>query len=1013
MKKTAISLILMAGLSGLPAFGTERPPDDNGHQSNLFGHLKTGVAWGLVPLGSEVAINALESYLKHYNFSFLIKLLAIHSNNIRRATSQHLTDNISARLESVSYKTLSDDHINKKTDELQTDLLYRSLSTFSVLSLHAQKARKTYFRLLDIIDTVSSSASLAISRGDDDRAAALMAFNAQTMVYLHPEATAHDVFHSVYSHFSQTIDWHKHLGFRSRVTRHLKAMDPLMQRSAIMRLRYCDMLNTWKIGHVDCLHHEDEAMDELKSLASDPGLEEAGFIKSLLRDVPKDQIRTSIFILGVSVPGVFLYFLGKRHFAIDVVAKHFAKIAGLATTKENMERFASQSRRTLENWGAINTGSSVNRTSGITDYSNRYFSALQKKAGMILAEQPNFARSNGQRALESLIIHFADAYRNPPDKARILAGALVQNLREIVEVSPRDTLIKAALMAYQPFKDESGIAGVYTQIGQLELLNPHSPSDPALYKEGYKVLVESWANYSLEVSHSQTTSEQDDSCPKEGCPVPPVEAEPEKASWYLPDSESVAIGMIHSAALGYSMMVALIQPYTINKLKPKDSSPPFWQLASYYFLLSMIDFGLRSVGEPAIVHLQTVVKNWIGSTTGILEPEDKEIQNELSAKVNVINRKLSIEAQTSRSYKMTLETMLAKCWSLANALLTAPEKNYTDSARVVAYAAYVLRHYHPEFKTSSAVINALANSRLGSGLDRLQQSNLMPLYAQQVLLQLAELDPDYADKTIRASYLDILNSWNIQSDQASAEYARDVLDSWAVYGDYMLGSTGFLVQAAVKAVAHNWGLVTRSMVNFFANVFEFGTTDPLRKRIYAYSRQAMLNVVALHSPDEQMAANFANQELTDSFRRQKFYFGKPELDMRTQLVQIITSTIHCFSEARFLMADNETGKASDLIALGLVRIILYAPDLSGNDPHLKKAFDTLTAPYRDELNAISQDVLRKVSDQLKSKFLEDSDIYSDGMIKAQMMQQLWLKRNGSSGDPQDMEAASREKSRLP
>ena len=992
MKKIAMSLIITIRLLGQSAFGVGNSPDDSDYQFYVIDHLKTGVAWGLVPLGSEVAINTFESYLKHYNFSFLLKLLAIHNNNIRRATSQHLTDNISARLESVSYKTLSDDHANKKTDELQTDLLYRSLSTFSILSLHAQKARKTYFRLLDIIDTVSSSASLAMSRGDEDRAAALMALNALSMVYLHPEATAHDVFDSVYINFSQTIDWHQYPGFRSRITSHLKAMDPLMQHSAIMGLRYCDMLNVWKVGSTDCLQYEADTMDELKNLASDPDLGETGLIKSLLKNVPKDQIRTSIFILGVSVPGAFLYFLGKRHFSIEVVAKHFAKIVGLATTKENMERFASQSRRTLENWGAINTGTSVNRTSGIADYTNQYFSALQKKAGMILAEQPNFARSNSQRALELLSIHFADAYRTPFDKARILAGALVQNYREIVEISPRDTIIRAALIAYQPVKDESEITEVYKH---AEIIDPHFSNDPASY-QGYKKLVESWAKVTLDgiqpgVFHSQATDEPIDRCPAEGCP-PRIMTEPDEVRpWYyhyLPDRESVATATIHSAALGYSMMIALIQPYTINKLKPKGGVQPFWQLASYYFLLSMVDFGLRSVGEPAIVHLQTVVKNWIGSTTGILEPEDKEIQNELAAKVNVLNRKLSIEAQTSRSYKMTMEAMLTKCWSLASALLTDQKKSYTDSARVVAYAAYVLRYYHPEFETSSAVVAALANTRLGSGFNLLRQNNLMPLYAKQVLLHLAELDPNYADEIIKASYLDILNSWGIECDREDTEYAQEVLDSWAVYGDYMLGVTGFLVQASVKAVFHNWGLFSRSVANFFANIFEFGTTDSLRKRIYAYSRQMMLNVAASHSPKEQMVANYANKELTDSFRRQKFYFGKPELDARTQLVQIITSVIHCFSEARFLMAVNETGKATELMATGLVRTILYAPDLSGDDIHLEKAFIILTASYHDEMDVLSEDVLGKVREQLKSKTSEDSDIYTDGMIKAQMMWQV-------------------------
>ena len=89
------------------------------------------------------------------------------------------------------------------------------------------------------------------------------------------------------------------------------------------------------------------------------------------------------------------------------------------------------------------------------------------------------------------------------------------------------------------------------------------------------------------------------------------------------------------------------------------------------------------------------------------------------------------------------------------------------------------------------------------------------------------------------------------------------------------------------------------------------------------------------------------------------------------------------------MAVNETDKATDLIASGLARVILYAPDLSGNDIHLEKAFILLTTPYRDELDSLSEDILGKVGIQLKSKVSVDRDIYSDGMIKAQMMLELW------------------------
>ena len=108
---------------------------------------------------------------------------------------------------------------------------------------------------------------------------------------------------------------------------------------------------------------------------------------------------------------------------------------------------------------------------------------------------------------------------------------------------------------------------------------------------------------------------------------------------FLPSREFVDVAAIHGTALGYSMTVALLHPYTINKLKPRGKRNRSGNWAVITSLCRMIDFGLRSVGEPAIVHLQTVVKNWIGSITGILAPEDEEIQHELAAKVNAFKPK--------------------------------------------------------------------------------------------------------------------------------------------------------------------------------------------------------------------------------------------------------------------------------------------------------------------------------------------------------------------------------------
>ena len=977
--------------------------------------LKTAVAWGLVPLVAETVLGAGESFLKANNRLFFLKLLNIHSNNIRRATSQHLTDNLSARLESFSYQVISDGHNIKKTDDLQKDLQWRSLFTFSLLSLHAQKSRKTFFRLQSIMDTITSSASLALSRNDIDRAAKLMALSAQVMIYLHPEYLPNDVLNSVHLNFSKHITWDEEPGFRKLLTRQLIKIDPLYSKSAIIRLRYCDLFNQWKMAVSDCTLFEASAIKEIESLAvkllpfeENKGAEQPGIVKTILANVPPDQVRNWITFFGVFVPGIMLYY-GKRHPAIDVLVKHFAKVIGLSTTKEYMERFASNSRRTLENWGAIDTSQSFNRTSGIGDYANQYLSALQKNAGKILAEQPNFARSNSQRALELIVLQFSEAYRsmlaNEHTTASILAGAMVHYHKEMVELSVHDTLVRALLMSYQPLNNETLIPLVQNKLRQLD---PGYRHDADL-QEGYQSLIAQWRHFSDDAVISSgifpgTSEQQTGSCPAEGCPgsAGPIPASMTPgdpagdSSWLgylLPSRKMLTTATIHGTALGYNIMIALIQPYTIDKFKPRGTGQPFWQLSAYYFLLSMVDFGLRSIGEPAIVHLQTVIKNQIGSTTGILSMEDAQIQDELADKVSELNRKLSIEAQTSRSYKMTIETLLIKCWSMAAELITDPAENYADSASIMAYAVYLFRYFHPEFEEGDGVISALAKARLTVISDKIQQKSLTGAYSNQVLVSLAQLDPNFNTPVINNLYLGILRAWGFDCEPSAGQHAQDVLDSWAVYGDWLLGGGGLAMQAITKAAVHSQGFITRSLVNFAANVLEFGTTDPLRKRIYAYSRQKMLNVLFTDEPVEQVVAEYANEQLTYSYRRQKFYFGKPELDMRTQLMQMITSVINGFSGARVLIAANETGKAVDLIALTMVRLILYAPDLSGDDSHLTNAIRTVSLPFRDSLSELNAEIITRVGELLNQTTSLPVELYATGINKAHRMSQAWVSQD--------------------
>lgn len=1011
----SISLLIFALVTSVRSYPDGRnnsniPPEntETRQDSNLANNLKVAVAWGLVPLSTEIALNVGKDFLKRNHYLFFLQMLSIHASNIRRSSSQHLTDNLSARLESFSYKSLSDEHFKKHTDELQNDLLFRSLFTFSILSMNAQKARKTYFRLQDILDNIAASASLALTDGDHNRAEALMALAAQVVVYIHPEAKASDGAGSINTHFTGNIDWAVVPEFRPGIHRHLQIMDPLVQRSALINLRYCDLLNQWRVSYADCSPYENGAVAELEGMAiiADQG-EQPGIIKSILKDVPAAQIRNTIFIMGVSVPAVFLYFLNKRNNpVIYTIVDHFAKVSGMATTKSTIERFSSNSRRALENWGAIDTGkgSSTSRTG---DFTNHYFNTLQKNATAILAEQPNFARSNAQRSIEALVINLSEAYRQQrlatvSASTGILASALVQNYRENVEVTPDDSLIKSILIAYRPLKNPEIIPDIERE---LAILDPEYES---------KAKVQQWYDHQINVWHKLSSDPDKPAYPNINWMTSGTEWQhnddrnkngdrgKNSASGYqdyLPDRETVATATIHGTALSYSILIAMLEPVTINRLM--TSQPSFWNLTSYYLLLSMFDFGLRSLGEPAVVHLQTVIKNWIGSTTGILPSEDRDIQEELANKVNVINRKLSIEAQTSRSYRATLEALMTRYWSLSNYLLIqSPGYPLTQSAALLALAAYTQRYFHPEYTEDNLVMSALAIPRLIPGFEILKQQGEMDEYSRYVLSALKTYDSSFQKPDVSRAYLKILKSWGLESVPQVTGHSTDVLDSWASYGDYFLGGVGFSTQALVKALFHGNEVVSRSLANFFVNIFEYGTTDSLRKKIYAWSRLKMLNVVSFYPETEMIGANYANQEMTDSFRRQKFYFGKPELDMRTQLIQIITSIVNNYYQVIILidndrqngnLSDDETQvKVQDLMALTLVRLILFAPDMAADDVYILQTVNVLTLPVRGELSVMGQPILNRVEALLDTLDLGDRDVFNDCMDKAKLMVDNWL-----------------------
>ena len=293
------------------------------------------------------------------------------------------------------------------------------------------------------------------------------------------------------------------------------------------------------------------------------------------------------------------------------------------------------------------------------------------------------------------------------------------------------------------------------------------------------------------------------------------------------------------------------------------------------------------------------------------------------------------------------------------------------------------------------MIKTLAVARLKPGFDQLRQRGEMADFSRAVISAVKALDPAFSKRDVRRAYLKILSSWGLEHDLKALGKSADVLDSWASYGDYLLGAVGFSTQAMVKALFHDNEVISRSMANFFVNIFEYGTTDSLRKKIYAWSRLKMLNVVPFYPESDMIGVDFANREMTSSFRRQKFYFGKPELDMRTQLVQIITAIANNYQQVIVMLDDSDdaqgvTGSIEHLMALTILRLILFAPDISADDIYVLQSINILSLPIQDQLAPLQQPILDKVTLLLDELGIADERVVQECQEKAAMIVHHWL-----------------------
>ena len=165
----------------------------------------------------------------------------------------------------------------------------------------------------------------------------------------------------------------------------------------------------------------------------------------------------------------------------------------------------------------------------------------------------------------------------------------------------------------------------------------------------------------------------------------------------------------------------------------------------------------------------------------------------------------------------------------------------------------------------------------------------------------------------------------------------------------------------------------------------------------------MLNVVPFYPQSEMIGVDFANREMTSSFRRQKFYFGKPELDMRTQLVQIITAIANNYQQVIVMLDDSDdeqsvTDSIEHLMALTILRLILFAPDFAADDIYILQSINILSLPIQEQLEPLQQPILEKVTLLLDELGIDDQRVVQECRDKAAMIVHHWLATQAPDAD---------------
>ena len=847
----------------------------------------------LVLAVSEGTISLAENMVPRGSFSEAL----LNSNKfiVRDALNKDVTNTLSSNLEQTSYQLMTSDAAIKKTANMSLELIARARKTKAHTSTFAQKGLKAYLRFDSINNTPIEAINRCISHLDEDCAPRMLAFMAFISIYNYPE----------YSH-NETAQYIKplfrtHPELQSEQTRQrtldiISFMDPVYDEMTLIQLNYCQLLNSWHLGFESCDIYKPMAEKESRLLAGNAGNFQQlySYLSSLISE---DHLHDGLFVFGLVMPALIRSLKPYSSSLVNTVLERYTMpVVGKTLVQDKAEKLSSSISSKLEDIGMH--GLRTNRT----DFAHKYFEHMQSQTSKRMSQLTNFARSNIQRTLDTTLkqLDAADQHLRlyDFDSAYTALAALNLNLmHEAVESDARDIMIRSALIAYRPV--------VYPDAKDriehlMKRLKPDDFANPEIHSEHRERLM-LWEQYSTATIPSrhlkklcnidagteylnQTAAMDSATC--SWCENPNLNSLTNEE----PYSQSTFY--IHALIFSYYM----ISHYGFNRAKA-TFLPEGMKLAEAGKYSAMAAFSLqyihdwfnRSLPNFSIKLLKDSAKSATGRLTGTLSTIDAIKHKVLLTEELKLSSRLNAEAQISRSYKGSLESLLIEFWKQASFHLQRSTEPLR-AARTIAYAAYYQRALYPEYQTSDVSLTILARGQLQPVTAYLNEvpSVEREAFNKELFNHLALLDPNFSDQHIQMLYIELLSHWRILPVEGEDQLSSTLSDDWLEYSDLILmalGSTGKIVTQTYFRSHH---IAIRVMLNMMVSIVEQGAIESPRKRFEMVTATWMLSRGASFAPYEATVVDTANTELKKNYRSLQVHFTQTGYGARNTLTLLIS-----------------------------------------------------------------------------------------------------------------------------